>query len=103
MDEETLVAIAANYAAGRTSTELRRKYNLGKGSILKLLAESGVQMRRRSLEPDRLARVVERYQVGLTIREGAAELGLLKTTVQDALRNAGVVTRAAARRPWQTG
>lgn len=99
LDEETLSAIAADYAAGMTSTELRQTYQLGKGSVLRLLAESGVEMRRRSLEPEQLNQVVERYQAGLAIREVAAELGLPKTTVQDALRNAEVKMRPAARRP----
>jgi len=45
-----------------------------------------------------LAVLVERYEDGLTVREIAAEQGLAKTTVQDALARSGVAMRPAARR-----
>jgi DNA-directed RNA polymerase specialized sigma24 family protein len=55
-------------------------------------------MRRKSLSPERLTVVVERYRAGLGIREVAAELGLPKTTVQDALARSGTVVRPSGRR-----
>lgn len=55
-------------------------------------------MRRQSLTTDELAMLAGRYRAGLTIREIAAEQGMAKTTVQDALDRAGVEMRIAARR-----
>jgi DNA-directed RNA polymerase specialized sigma24 family protein len=48
-------------------------------------------------DPER-AVLVQRYDAGLTIREIAAEFGLPKTTVQNALARAGAEMRTAARR-----
>jgi DNA-directed RNA polymerase specialized sigma24 family protein len=50
------------------------------------------------LNDDETTVLMERYRAGLTIREIAAEQGLPKTTVQDALTRAGVMMRPAARR-----
>src|SRR5688572_25153551 len=44
-----------------------------------------------------LAVLVERYEDGLTVREIAAEQGLAKTTVQDALARSGVATHGSRR------
>lgn len=98
LSKEQVKQLVQDYETGMSSTELRARYRLGKGSVLKLLAESGIPMRRRSLEPEQLAEIVRRYEAGLTIREVAAELGLPKTTVQDALAHAGTTRRAASRR-----
>jgi DNA-directed RNA polymerase specialized sigma24 family protein len=95
---EAMAQLAADYEAGVSSTELRERYGLSKGSVLRLLQESGVKMRRRPLGSDQVNAVVERYRSGLTIRAVAAELGVPKTTVQDALRREGVVMRAAGPR-----
>jgi len=96
--EEQVQQLVKDYQAGATSTELRARYNLGKGSVLKILSEAGVEMRRRPLTDDDVAVLVERYLSGLTIREIAAEIGLPKTTVQDALERSGMEMRPAARR-----
>ncbi|WP_375430995.1 hypothetical protein [uncultured Friedmanniella sp.] len=97
LDPATLAALVDDYAAGMSSTELQEKYSLGKASVLRLLAEAGVEMRRRSLKPEQVTRVVERYQAGLDIRGVAAEMGLPKTTVQDALRRSGTKMRTGGR------
>jgi DNA-directed RNA polymerase specialized sigma24 family protein len=57
-----------------------------------------VRRRRKSLTDSEIAALVKQYGAGMTIREIAAEQGLSKTTVQDALARAGVAMRPAARR-----
>lgn len=42
--------LVRDYQTGATSTELRARYILGKGSVLKILSEAGVEMRRRLLQ-----------------------------------------------------
>ncbi len=42
-------AIAAEFEGGAYTTELTEEYDLGKGALLKLLAEEGVKMRRQAL------------------------------------------------------
>jgi len=98
LSAETVAALVADYRAGASSTDLQAKYHLSKGSVLRLLRESSAEMRRRGLTDAQLDVVVSRYRDGLTIREVAAELGLPKTTVQNALERAGLPMRPAARR-----
>ena len=98
LSPETVAALVADYRSGMSSTELQARYCLGKSSVLRLLGESGVEMRRRGLSDDQLEAVLARYKSGLTIREVAAELGLPKTTVQNALERSGLPMRPAARR-----
>lgn len=44
-----------DYREGISSTELQAKYNLSKGSVLGLLAQHRVEMRRQSLDDERVA------------------------------------------------
>jgi DNA-directed RNA polymerase specialized sigma24 family protein len=66
--------------------------------VQRVLREAGVRRRRKSLSDTEVAGLVKQYEAGLTIREIAAELGLAKTTVQDALARAEVTMRSAVRR-----
>lgn len=95
---EALKQLIDDYEAGVTSTELRERYGLSKGSVLRVLHEAGVATRRQPLSADRVASACRLYASGLTIRQVAAELGVPKTTVQNALARAGVVMRPAAGR-----
>jgi len=98
LSAETIAALVVDYGAGVSSTDLQAKYSLSKGSVLRLLGESGVEMRRRGLTDSQLEAVVSRYRDGLTIREVAAALELPKTTVQNALERSGLPMRPSARR-----
>jgi len=98
LSSETVAALVVDYGAGVSSTELQAKYSLSKGSVLRLLGESGVKMRRRGLTDSQLEAVLVRYQAGRTIREVATELELPKTSVQNALERSGLPMRPAARR-----
>lgn len=102
LEPDVLARLIADYESGVSSTELQRTYRLSKGSVLKLLGESGVAKRRKPLAEDEVAGMSELYTQGCTIREIAAEVGHAKTTVQDALERSGVEMRPAARRVRNT-
>jgi hypothetical protein len=89
--------LAREYQQGQTTVQLQRKYDLGKGSVLAILQAAGVEMRHQSLDDNQVRRCVELYAEGRSIRGVAAQLGVPKTTVQDALRETGVRMRAAVR------
>lgn len=93
---EALDQLIIDYQAGLTGPELQSRYGLSKGSVLRLLHEAGVQLRRQPVRGGQLAEMVALYESGLSIRQVAAELGLPKTTVQDALPRSGVAMRPAA-------
>jgi predicted DNA binding protein len=87
-----------DYREGASLAHLQRKYALGRGSVQKLLKERGVRRRRKSLTDAEVAALREKYEAGSTIREVAAEQGLAKTTVQDALVRAGTVMKPPRKR-----
>ena len=45
LGNETILKLIQDYKAGSSTIQLRKKYGLSKTSILKLLAEHGVEMR----------------------------------------------------------
>ncbi len=98
MSAEVVAALVSDYKSGMTSTGLRAKYELGKGSVQRLLREAKVRRRRHSLTNVEIVGLVQRYEAGLTIREIAGDKGLPKTTVQNALKRSGLRRRPAARR-----
>jgi DNA-directed RNA polymerase specialized sigma24 family protein len=99
LSDQTVKALLSDYRDGSSLADLQRKYSLGRGSVQRLLREAGLRRRRKSLTDAELAALVERYEAGLPIREIAAEQGLAKTTVRDALKRSEVGMRSAARIP----
>jgi hypothetical protein len=51
LDPTVIAEIVAAYEAGTSSVKLMRTYGLGKGSVLKLLHEAGVQIRKPGPQP----------------------------------------------------
>jgi hypothetical protein len=97
-DATVLETLVAEYGAGASTVELQERFGLGKGSVLSILHEAGVKIRRQPMDEQRLEEIKRLYQSGLTIREVAAVLVVPKTTVQDALARLGQAMRPAARR-----
>jgi hypothetical protein len=56
--------LAADYKAGRSTTWLMRKYQLGKGTVLGILAEHSVTMRGQGIPHDRLDEAIGLYKRG---------------------------------------
>jgi transposase len=95
---DVLAQLVADYESGASTVELQQRFGLSKGSVLSVLHNSNVKVRRQPLGEEQLVEITRLYRSGLTIREVAAELGVPKTTVQDALVRSGEPMRAAARR-----
>jgi Helix-turn-helix domain len=91
--------LAAEYAAGATSTDLAAKYGMHHVAIIGRLRRAGHpirEARRRSLGDDaeRTRAIAEAYQRGdETMLDIARRLGTSPSTVQRALQSAGVKTR----------
>jgi len=90
--------LVRDYQAGATATELRDKYGLSKGSVLKVLHDADVTMRQMPMGAELLATAIGLYEEGLTVREVGDRLDIAKTTVREALVRAGVTMRPAHRR-----
>jgi hypothetical protein len=56
LGQETIERIVTEYATGTSSTRLAKSYGVGKGTLLSLIRESGVPIRRRGQRVMRLSK-----------------------------------------------
>jgi hypothetical protein len=55
-DATVLETLVAEYEAGASTAELQERFGLGKGSVLSILHEAGVKIRRQPIDAERLGR-----------------------------------------------
>ncbi len=68
-------------------------YNLGKGTVLRLLREHGVQLRRQRMTAAEIEQAIQLYQAGNSLVAVGAKLGYDHGTIWQALKRAGVPRR----------
>lgn len=93
LTDDVRQSLVRDYLNGIPTTELTTKYSLGKGSVLQLLEEAGVAMRRQGLSDADVDRAVVLYTSGLSLARVAKQLGSAPTTVSRALHTRGVRLR----------
>jgi DNA-directed RNA polymerase specialized sigma24 family protein len=93
LDEETLPAMVREYDVGATTAELRLKYGLAQGSLLKLLRANGAVIRRQGLTAAQEKAAVGLYESGLSIGNIAEQFSASSTTVRNCLLRAHVEMR----------
>lgn len=94
LSEEDRAAIAEAYRDGIPSTALCRQYQLGKSTVLQILAEAGVPMRRQPLSEEQIDVAARLYETaGLSLSQVCAELGLKQSSLQLAFTKRGMVLR----------
>jgi hypothetical protein len=69
------------------------RYQLGKGTLLRVLHEQGVAMRRQPMSPDEIEQAWELYQTGLSLTKIGQQIGRDHTVVSRSLRAAGLQLR----------
>ncbi len=88
--------LAEAYRVGASTTELGPRFGLSHGSVLRLLAEQGVEMRRQGLSESDARTAARMYQdEGLSLAEIGTQFGVWPGTVRRALLKAGVWMRPA--------
>jgi len=90
-------ALAEAYRDGASVRVLRRQFSLSQGSVLKLLAEHGVETRQQGLSDEQLPTVVALYQEGETLLQLAEQFSVAPHTVRKALIKCGVGIRPGGR------
>jgi hypothetical protein len=98
LDNATMAELVRKYEAGIGTPQLCREYKLSKYSVLKVLHEAGVAMRRQTLSPSKRIQVTQLYEAGSTMAEIAAELGTGLGQVRQSLIDAGAYIHPPARR-----
>jgi hypothetical protein len=93
LDTETLATMVREYDAGATTAELRLKYGLAQGSLLKLLRANGAVIRRQGVTSAQENAAVGLYASGHSIGSIATQFSASYTTVRNCLLRAGVEMR----------
>jgi hypothetical protein len=94
---DKVTQLIADYQAGEPSTALMVKYQLGKGTVLKILKDHDVTMRRQGFPTDRLPEAIQLYKQGWSTERIGDHLGCDKETVRQALMRSGVKVRNPGR------
>lgn len=85
--------LVQTYRDGAPTTELLQRYDLSKGSIIKLLHAHGVQMRRQGLSDADKTTAASLYRDGATLAQLGARFSVSPNVVRRALIAAGVMLR----------
>jgi hypothetical protein len=91
---EQRAALVADYETGLPTTELTTRYGLAKGTVLRLLEEAGVSLRRQGLSQDVAEQARLLYESGLSLAGVGERLGQAPTSVSRVLKKMGVHLRA---------
>ncbi len=94
LTDDDRASIAEAYRNGIPSTALCRQYQLGKSTVLQILAEAGVPMRRQPLTKEQVDEAARMYETaGLSLSQICAELGIAQSSLQLAFTKRGMVLR----------
>jgi hypothetical protein len=93
LSPDTIQQLITDYQAGTPSTQLMLTYNIGKGTVLRLLREHDVHLRRQRMSPNEITQAIQLYGQGLSIAAVGAQLGYGDGTIWRALKRAGVSRR----------
>lgn len=85
--------VATRYAAGETSTALAAEYGVAKSTILRLLRESRVVVRRQPMTPEQVSEAARLYESGLSLSQVAAQLSVNQETMRVAIIASGNMLR----------
>ncbi|NYE95151.1 hypothetical protein FHU41_001372 [Psychromicrobium silvestre] len=88
--------IAARYQQGRSSRQLAETYGISKTSIIIVLREAGVPIRRQGLGDFQTGDITERYRAGASL----AAIGKVHGVSADTVRKLLLKQRITLRNPW---
>lgn len=90
---ETIAELVQAYQGGMTTAQLRQRYSLSQGSVIKLLRQHGVPMRRQGLTDEQIETAIQKYEAGQSLATIGRKLGVDHGTVWRALKKRGVQMR----------
>lgn len=93
LTDEIRSEIVSLYRSGEPSAAIGTTYNLNKNSVIKVLREAGIAIRRQPLADEQIDDAVHLYEAGQSLARIGAKLGVEAGTVSRALIKRGVRTR----------
>ncbi|MDI9892815.1 hypothetical protein [Microbacterium sp. IEGM 1404] len=97
LSAEQQAAAVSRYSSGVTSTALAQDYGVAKSTILRILREARVVVRRQPLTQDQVGEAARLYESGLSLSQVAKRLDVNQETMRTAILKAGVVLREPTR------
>ena len=93
LSEEDRDVVATRYAAGETTTVLAEAFGVAKSTIIGILREKHVVVRRQPLTPEQVSEPAQLYESGLSLSQVAGRLQVNQETMRVAILAVGVVLR----------
>jgi len=93
LSAEQQATLVARYSSGETSTVLADEYGVAKSTILRILRESRVVVRRQLLTAEQVSEAADLYESGLSLSQVAKRLDVNQETMRVAILKAGVILR----------
>lgn len=97
LSDEAGADVAARYGAGETTTALAKAFGVAKSTIISILREYNVVVRRQPLTAEQVGEAARLYESDLSLSQAAAELKVN----QEAMRVAIIASGTALRPPAQ--
>lgn len=95
LNAEQQAAVVTRYSNGATSTALAEEYGVAKSTILRILREARVVVRRQPMTPEQVNEAAQLYEAGLSLSQVAKRLDVNQETMRTAILKAGVQIRPA--------
>lgn len=89
--------VVQRYTSGEPSTALADHFKVAKSTILRILRENSVVVRRQPLTSKQVATAKRLYESGLSLSAVAEQMSVNQETMRVAIINAGVRLRAPTR------
>jgi len=93
LDDQIRAEIVNRYRSGESSSAIGAAYGLNKNSVIKVLRDAGVPIRRQSLTVEQIDDAVRLYEAGKSLAKIGTKLGVDHGTVWRALQKRGVPMR----------
>jgi transposase-like protein len=97
LSAETIAELVQAYRDGASTIELRHRYELSQGSVIKILHSHRVEMRGHGMTDDDVPAAAELYRRGATLAQLGERFGVSPNAVRRALTATGVVMRPRGR------
>jgi hypothetical protein len=94
LSTEIIAELVQAYRAGVSTPQLRQRYELSQGSVIKILHEHRVEMRGQGLADADVPTAGERYRDGATLAQLGEQFGVSPNAVRRVLVSAGVLMRS---------
>jgi Mor family transcriptional regulator len=93
LGRELIAELVAAYESGVTTIELMQRYDLSKTSVLKLLREAGVTLRRQPMTSNQVEHAQQLYESGNSLATVAEKVQMPTESVRRSLLEHGVQMR----------